>query len=273
MKRLVLGLLFGEICFGHSFMPENDLHKQDRLSKFENISSIEFDKAIAEAEEFYAPLFKMHNAELVIVKKWDDPTVNAYATQIGSRWEVHMFGGLARRKEITPDGFQLVICHEVGHHLAGFPFVQSWAANEGQSDYFATQSCGRRLWEDDVEKNAIAAQTIPIYPKQLCDAAWSSVERRNLCYRVAQAGFSLAALLSSGSARYETPSKQVVARTYNQHPAGQCRLDTYMAGALCVVKFDVEVIPKTEKDSAEVSCLSSRKDIGFRPTCWFKPAI
>ena len=66
---------------------------------------------------------------------------------------------------MTPDGFALVLCHELGHHLAGNPRVQAWAANEGQSDYFSTQSCARELWSGETAENAKAALTVPKTPK------------------------------------------------------------------------------------------------------------
>jgi Zn-dependent protease with chaperone function len=53
-----------------------------------------------------------------------------------------MFGGLARDPLVTKDGFSAVICHEIGHHIAGAPRKGfSWASNEGQADYFATTKC------------------------------------------------------------------------------------------------------------------------------------
>ena len=55
--------------------------------------------------------------------------------------------------------------------MGGFPFVSSWAANEGQSDLFATLSCGRILFGDDVETNAQYRNIIPSFPKDLCDSA------------------------------------------------------------------------------------------------------
>ena len=60
-----------------------------------------------------------------------------------------MFGGLARHKLVTPDGFALVACHEMGHHLGGAPRRGGWASNEGQSDYYATTKCARRIWAED----------------------------------------------------------------------------------------------------------------------------
>lgn len=255
------------------FMPENELSKLDTFDTI-NITEDEFEDVLVSIENFYKPLVKsLYKADLQVVRDWEDSTVNAYATRYGSVWEVHMYGGLARRPEITPDGFALVACHEVGHHLGGFPFVQSWAANEGQSDYFSSLSCARQIWKDDTLKNQAAAKKIPAYPKKLCDASWMFQVERNLCYRIALAGKSLADLLSGRTAKFETPSQTVVSSTNNAHPAGQCRLDTYIAGAICRVDFDEEVIPKTEVQSAKASCLQSLKQAGFRPTCWFKPKI
>src|SRR6478609_9034269 len=73
-------------------------------------------------------------------------------------YRVHMYGGLARRPEVTPDGFTLVVCHEVGHHFGGYPFVRDayWAANDGQADYFSTLACARRLWQNQPADNALA---------------------------------------------------------------------------------------------------------------------
>lgn len=261
------------------FMPDQRFMPENKLSEFDtplpvNITEDEFEAVLVGVEDFYKPLVKdLYGADLSVVRDWQDPTVNAYATQSGSAWEIHMYGGLARRPEITPDGFALVACHEMGHHLGGFPYVQSWAANEGQSDYFGTLSCARQLWKDEAVKNDQAVAKIPAYPKKLCDDSWKQAEDRHLCYRVALAGKSLADLLSGGSAKFESPSRSVVSATNNAHPAGQCRLDTYLAGAICHAEFDKDSIPKTERDSAKVSCLQSRKEAGFRPRCWFKPTL
>ncbi len=256
-----------------SFAPENDLEKFDDLEEH-NISQAEFEAVIARAEAFYKPLIRsVHGANLSVIHDWTNPTVNAYAMRSGNNWIVHMFGGLARRPEITVDGFEMVLCHELGHHLSGFPFSQTWAANEGGSDYFATLSCARQLWKDEADLNFMASLEVPAYPKRLCDASWSEQADRNLCYRSVQAGKSLADFLSQGSARYETPDQSVVTKTNNAHPAGQCRLDTYLAGAICKTQFDSKVIPRDERRSSRVSCLESRQEAGFRPKCWFKATL
>ena len=198
-----------------------------------------------------------------------------------------MFGGLARRSEVTADGFALVICHELGHHLAGFPFVQSWASNEGQSDYFATQSCARLLWGDQLEKNALSRNEIPQYPKALCDEKWTDENEQNLCYRNMLAGHSLATLLGALGRQipnFDTPDSSIVDSTDHSHPKAQCRLDTYMAGALCSVAFNENLIPgkssptrnsrDAEIESSENLCTRYHGHTNStRPLCWFAPNL
>jgi hypothetical protein len=204
---------------------------------------------------------------------WDNNTVNASASRSFGRWIVNMYGGLARRPEVTPDGFAMVLCHELGHHMAGFPFSRSWAANEGQSDYFASLSCARALWKDETKVNAEAAKTVAKVAKELCDDKWSFDSDRNLCYRTMNGAKSLATLLARGKAvSVGTPDPSEVSKTNKAHPAGQCRLDTYAQGAICEADWDEESIPKTLKNSAKVTCTRADGfETGVRPLCWYKP--
>jgi hypothetical protein len=164
----------------------------------------------------------------------------------------------------------------------------AWAANEGASDYFATLACGRLLWSDELETNETFAETVDEIPKALCDNAWTETNDRNLCYRMTAAGKSLADLLSSlggTKSNWNTPDKSVVKRTNNAHPAGQCRLDTYAAGALCEKTWDFTIIPakdlgrksntkEGELAAAKYSCNQhAGATFGYRPLCWFKPFV
>lgn len=281
MKKLLLiavGSMLGTQAFGHVFMPENNLHLQDNVNFTSGITEETFNEVIDEAEAYYTSIIEAHGAKLKINRKWSNGTVNASASQMMGTWHVNMYGGLARRAEVTKDGFALVLCHEIGHHLGGFPQTSGWAANEGQSDYFATLSCARELWKDDVAENAKAADEIPDFPKQQCDSRWENEADRNICYRSMLGGFSLANLLnqlgSGGAIDWDTKDPSEVSRTDNAHPDAQCRLDTYMAGAVCTAEFDANDIPKSEAASAKVSCLQSAGDeIGSRPRCWFKPKM
>ena len=248
-----------------TFMPDNDLNLQDGL--FDNgMTQTDFNNIIASVEDYYSGVVKNFKATLVINRLWNDSTVNAQAYQEGNIWYVDMFGGLARRPEITFDGFAMVLCHEVGHHLAGFPFVEDWAANEGQSDYFAMQACAKNIWKDNP-----TVKTIDPIAKKYCDQY--SPEDLNLCYREMNAGYSLAKLLGAlgGSpVSFATPDKVIVRRTNSAHPNAQCRLDTYVAATLCGTQWQDSVIPQTEAESAEYLCTSN---IQARPKCWFKPTL
>jgi hypothetical protein len=223
-------------------------------------------------------------------KLWTNSTVNASADQSGNDWEVNMYGGLARRAEVTPDGFALVVCHELGHHLGGFAFYgnEEWAASEGQSDYFATQACARRIWKADKAVNASFRKTASATVKAKC-AAWTTTASQDLCYRTLAASQSLANLLSAlnsqGVPDLQKPDRSQVSRTQVSHPAGQCRLDTYLAGAVCKKTFLANLIPgkefvgdqngsDAEREAASVSChAASGYSEGLRPRCWFKPGI
>lgn len=274
-----------------SFMPPNQLHRFDSVHRLSNMTEAQFGQLIDQAMAIYGPIVKAQGAELVIEKNWKDGTVNAYASQSGKTWTVAMFGGLARRPEVTLDGFSLVICHEIGHHLGGYVFKgSSWAASEGQSDYFATQTCAKMLWGNQQNINRTYARRfaneVPATVKSSCDSVWKDENARGWCYRTAMGGQSLANLLAAlGSSKmpnFDTPDQTVVKKSDPNHPQAQCRLDTYFQGALCTKIHDPKVIPgkvgssgsisKTaEMASAPFTCFKEDGfKLGYRPNCWFK---
>lgn len=269
-----------------SILPKNNLHLQRPLAS-SDITEEQFNYVTDSIVEMWKPLAKIHGAELVAEKRWNDPTVNAYADQMGKTWKVTMFGGLARRPEVTLDAFALVVCHELGHHFAGYAFYDGdWAAAEGQSDYWATQVCARKIWLKSGEKNAKLAHASPRRLVNICTTTWKSPEDQALCTRVAQAGLSLAKLLGALNGE-KAPSLDArdtseVSSTQASHPHAQCRLDTYLHGALCTQYGDLKVIPgkkgeissnsvEAEREAARYSCMQSDNfKVGYRPRCWFK---
>jgi subtilisin-like proprotein convertase family protein len=275
-----------------SILPPNNLHLQDNIHSLANMTEQEFNTIVNTIINYYKPIVSAKGATLKSNNLWTDPTVNASAQQMGNTWIINMYGGLARRAEVTPDGFAMVVCHELGHHLGGFPFYgdRDWAASEGQSDYFATQSCAREIWRNQANENARFRGLVGDFEKKKCDAAWNKTEDQDLCYRTAAAGHSLATLLGalrggSNLPRFDTPDPRKVSSTYTAHPDAQCRLDTYFSGALCPVSFDKNIIPgrntaggQTSKDSeltaSASSCMTAAGYAGgVRPLCWFKPQL
>jgi len=277
-----------------SVLPPNDLWKQDNLLAATGISEQQFNATIDLLQFRYQPFFLFFNAHFVVNRFWTNATVNAFAHRTGNDWIIDMYGGLARRPEITADGFLLVACHEIGHHLGGYPFYpqglgNDWAATEGEADTYAVQACARFIWWTD-PANADIARTAPQTVRDRCAIAWAATSDRDLCARIALAGKSLGDLLGALENRtvdYGTPDPNVVSQTISEHPAAQCRLDTYLAGAFCGVFFNFNIIPgigdpigqnsaHAELVASTTSCFPASALIGTmgyngfdRPRCWF----
>lgn len=275
-------------------LPPNNLHLQDRVNVVANISEERFGQIIDEVMIRWIQIAKIKGVTLSVDKNWTDPTVNAFASQNGQNWKVAMFGGLARRPEVTEDGFALVVCHELGHHFGGYAFYtgsgMDWASAEGESDYFATDVCAKYVWGKNMQRNLAygALATIPPIVKQSCNAAWErDANARGWCVRTAASGLSLANLLaaigSQAPPKFDKPDKTQVPQTNTSHPNAQCRLDTYFQGALCTKKWDLAMIPArgfpggqdslgAEVEAMKYSCFTKQHfKLGTRPLCWFKP--
>ncbi len=288
MNNLKAGLLLSALALSipalactpdalEGFLPENNLKIMVGDKAAGGISEEQFNAVIDKIEPMYAPVISSHGGNLKVVRNWKDGTVNAYAEQTGTEWSVQMFGGLARHKTITPDGFALVLCHELGHHIGGAPKYsdEKWASNEGQSDYFATLKCLRNVWNSDDNETISAALDAPKSLKDGCAAQWADSKDRAVCIRSGMAGDSVAKLFSALSwakpAKFETPDLKVVTATDDRHPATQCRLDTYFQGALCEKAFTEDVAEDSEVTGTCHGSLGNK--MGLRPLCWFKPSV
>ena len=261
------------------FAPENDVKIPVGFGAY-SVEESMFNRVIDRAEKFYTPVFAAQGRQFSVERRWTDATANAFADRAGTKSMVHMFGGLARHPMMTEDGFTLVICHEIGHHLGGAPkvhqfiFFTSWAANEGEADYFSTMKCARELWKSDDNAAIVSIQSVDQVAKNECQKAWSSSSEVALCMRSAAAGQSLGDTLADLShdkiaPTFSTPDDSQVRKTFDAHPQAQCRLDTYIAGALCGVSKDVKF---NEKDATVGACNASKGNtVGARPACWYAP--
>jgi hypothetical protein len=287
MKNLVLSfmLIFSTATIACSedgktgFVEENDLSIPVDSLRMGGISEEQFNSVIDRIEAIYAPIATNLGKELLIARKWSDATVNANASQSGSKWNVNMYGGLARHETITEDGFALVLCHETGHLLGGAPkiagFMSKWASNEGQADYFATLKCLRKTFINDDNATIVAALNAPETLVNSCAKIYANSLDKNICIRNGMAGMSVAnlfaALRSKPAAKFETPDTAVVTKTDDAHPAHQCRLDTYFQGSICDVGMNEDV---SQKEEVQGTChKNSGHTVGLRPLCWFKPKV
>ncbi len=294
MKMFKQGLLLGSLVLAipslactpdglEGFVPENNLNISVHAKRVGGITEAQFNAVIDKFEVLYNPIVKSYGGDLDIERNWTDGTVNAYAQQIGKTWKVSMFGGLARHETITADGFALVVCHELGHHIGGAPRKASpwsspWASNEGQADYFANLKCLRRGWEND-NNEAIVREMMDQVPQDVVRAC-GKMHTFNAdywtCIRGSMAGLSVAKLFqalrgSDVEPKFDTPDTKVVTRTDDNHPATQCRLDTYFQGSLCNVSWHEDVTATSEvTGTCHATTGFSR---GLRPLCWFKPSV
>lgn len=291
MKKFAQGMLLATLAISpaviactedgkQGIVEENSLRIPVNAKRLGGISEKQFNDIIDQVEALYTPLAKEQGGELNIERNWDDGTVNAYAQRFGSTWQVSMFGGLARHDTITEDGFRLVICHEIGHHMGGAPkkvswWSNPWASNEGQADYFATLKCLRKVWLNDDNAKIIADMEVPVKLAESCEKAWGSSADYSLCVRGGMAGDSVARLFAAlrggqEPAKFETPDSAQVTTTNDSHPATQCRLDTYFQGALCEKSHTEDVVNSSEVTG---TCHGSTgHSVGLRPRCWFKPS-
>lgn len=245
-----------------------------------------FHQIIDRITGLFADEVRLRGSKLKVIKDWKSKEQNAYALQTSTDWEVHVLGGYYRHKDITDEGLAEVVCHELGHHLAGAPYKMfqsglgpsfGWASTEGQADYWGFSVCLKKYFEAYPEEVKIKDK----FAKDKCDKNYDEEADRDTCYHLSNAALSSATMLESFSSDPVTNfSQKTDSRVTNinssSHPATQCRYDTYIAGALC----QVEDPNRTSVDPADFSNIlcanKNQKEITYtnnRPKCWFNGQV
>lgn len=286
-----------------NFFPPNQLRYPIRPTG--QMTQPTFERIIQIVQQVYAPIFqRAGRPPLKISSRWTDDSVNAFAficndpsqlgtpgyppecnsgmTNMSGRYFplsiVVLFGGLVRSPEMTAEGLVLVACHEMGHHMGGYPRYggnTEWAATEGQSDYFATAKCARQVF-GALGQNAFWASRAPV-PLQVrvqCQASFpQNPEEAAICMRSSLGGLALARVLATARSAdprmvdFAKPDANRVVTTFEGHPEAQCRLDTYFAGSICQVSANEAFSPT---DSRLGACTPQRvQSRGSRPLCWY----
>ncbi|HMN69624.1 MAG TPA: hypothetical protein PKC28_13870 [Bdellovibrionales bacterium] len=266
-----------EVCGG--FLPENTMDIPITAAMAGSVTEAEFHEVLDRVQAHYGPILSASGKTLVINRDWASGTVNASANQSGRTYFLNMYGGLARHQVMTKDGFMLVACHEMGHHIAGAPKVDgwfglSWASNEGQSDYYATLRCLRALFTEDETDQFLKDNQVDPVLQSSCQQAYATPRDQNFCMRMGMAGFAGASLFHSMREltvplAFNTPDTSVVSETDDSHPQAQCRLDTYYQGALCM--HDTNVALSDTNPNIGTCTTAGGQSVGLRPLCWFRP--
>lgn len=225
MKLWALGLLAGAFSF----------------NAFSTVTDDVFYTSINKVENTYREDFKQMGFDLNIDGELEDPTVNLYSTRIANHTLIKIFGGMGKAKAMTGDGLIMALCHEVGHTFADGPkVIGGWSATESEADYFAARKCFQRVVQGENHAEINSNQEVPELLDLKCYKAFKeNEEARSLCIRTGMAGISLANVLASLADKVidiSTPDKTIVSKTLTFHATPQCRLDTYIAGALFQAK-------------------------------------
>lgn len=271
------------------FLPENSLKIPVGFQEG-GISEEDFKRIQTRLGRIWIPRAKLEGGTLTFISSWESSTVNAYAQRFGHEdewgeevppfddWRIVLLGGMARHKEMTVDGYSLIVCHELGHHFGGAPRLSgetAWASIEGQADYFSTAKCLPELWKEDANDEVIKQMSVPETLRNFCAVQWARSSDQSLCIRIGLAGLSAGKLFAAiapftKAPKFETPDPKVVAKTSAVHPKAQCRLDTYFQGALCEVPFNISF----GDDEFTGACHQRNGHyVGLRPACWFKASF
>ena len=261
-----------------TILPENNLTLPSS-DKSEGLGREQYDLVINKMEQFYRPYLEKRGITLTINRLWDDPRVNAGTTKKGKEIIINLYGGYARHPLVTEDAYALVLCHELGHHLGGTPRkifedgTVGWPATEGQADYFATLKCLRKIFSQDDNITIVSKLKVPDVVYEKCQRGFKSEWEKALCIRTSLAGL-FTSYISASVRRdlrpsFETPDQTTVDVTFDEHPAPQCRLDTYFQGSICEVSSYISI---SDADESKGTCHAKNgHHDGRRPMCWFKP--
>lgn len=253
-------------CSG--FFPENNLSIP--ISDKSGLNQEQYEKVISKVENIYSDVIKDYGGNLMINRKWESPVVNAGTLRTNDNsWQINLYGGMARHEEMTEDAFALVICHELGHHIGGAPKKiisgkRHWSSTEGQSDYWATLKCLRRVFESEDNDEIVSQTAVPQVVNDECQTT--------LCKRTSLASLAIskinAQIRGIGDPDFSTPDLTRVMLTDDQHPVAQCRLDTLFQGALCSLDWKKTVSQYYEGPG---TCHPKEGyEKGIRPLCWYR---
>lgn len=278
MKILSLGLFISTVASA-GFLPPNKMQIHTS-QKGTGLTEAQFHMVINKVQKIYAPIVSSYGGRLYIWRKWSDSTVNAgtYRVKGDPNWYVNLYGGFARHPLITPDGFALVACHEIGHHIGGAPKkkirpLPFWGGAEGQSDYFATLKCLRKVFAQDNNIEAISHMDVPESVSAECKKSFKPDWESAICIRTSMAGLSVVQVMADTQElplpSFDNKDQTVTNVTIESHPNPQCRLDTYFQGSICKVSSNWWVSQDNEYFGTCHPKLGYKR--GNRPLCWYKP--
>lgn len=278
MIKLILMALLVSNTTQASFVEFDFTEDSSNLKSYESVPT-EFIEITEEFKLLFEPEVLALGGNLEVEFDMENGTANAHATREGDIWKIVFMGGMIRNKRLNGDIYTAILCHELGHHLAGAPLKfpdspeNAWISAEGQADYFATNICLKKMYQYKDNAAYLAQNPASDFIKTACKN--KDVNHYDLCLRnsiiAEQTGVFIAKLNRRGmGGRKPIPKidkfdQTVRTTTFTTHPKPQCRMDTYFQGALCE-QFYIGELTKP-------NCSNLYEDsfFGARPRCWYAP--
>lgn len=232
---------------------------------------------VKDVEKLYRPLAASEGLKLTIEEDTQGSLAVASAENDGVHASVIVQSGMFRSPRLTPDALRLIICHELGHIFGGAPrrhvppdWTGAIAADglslmsaEGQADYYASMICFPRLVQGQNHAEVLKKENVDEATKKLC-AQKNSEEEILICQRTAAGALAFLNLVKDFGISIATPDTSVATKLdRDTYPFRQCRLDTFMAGALCQSRRGLRL---DALDPVQSGCESAQ---GQRPACWY----
>lgn len=174
---------------------------------------------------------------------WETPYFSAWASNLNDEMAINFWGGMARIPHFVKETWAFVVCHEIGHILAGEPYEAipqtSWASTEGQSDHFALTECLPKYFKK-YDPSQVSISTVMPYEVDLCYETYSNQPiNQNICLKILKAGRHFLAVIDFLNSEipnvsYKTPAPATEKLIDKAYPTPQCRLDIFKNGALCL---------------------------------------
>ena len=166
---------------------------------------------------------------------WETSYFSVWANHHQNIYSINFWGGLARVPSMTKIAWAFTVCHELGHIIAGAPYIDSpklyWSSAEGQADHFAFNICLPRFLSLGLFKARIDDKV-----SRYCDE--HNLYRSKFCKEILQAGidFSKVTTFVSGvgeSVEIYSPEAKTEISLLKGYPSAQCRLDIAVSASTC----------------------------------------
>lgn len=238
------------------------------------------EQIINNAKAIYTPLAIITFNKPLYFKINPSQTIGGSAHHEIDHLAISLDKGLLETSRLTPDGFRMLICHELGHLFGGAPRKNlplewdgpsahdglSFMTSEGQADYYASLVCFRKMLELETQDlpQPDYRRAGPRLRKRCEEEAGFKNSELKTCLRTGLAGEDFLKLTFEFPISCEKFDNSVAPQLIRDfYPDRQCRLDTIVNGGLCneghalVLDFDL-----MENNSCN-------QEYALRPTCWF----